>query len=128
MHSAGAGAAEAPAPAAHPGSPALLLVSGHTTGLPKLIPRTHDDYIIYNATATAELCRLSTDDVCLAVLSAGHNFPLACPEPLGAIAVGATTVFGTDPNPETAFNAIARHGVMVPALAKLGSKPATGSR
>ena len=25
-------------------SPALLLVSGGTTGAPKLIPRTHDDY------------------------------------------------------------------------------------
>ena len=29
-------------------APALLLVSGGTTGLPKLIARTHDDYV-YNA-------------------------------------------------------------------------------
>ena len=37
--------------------------------------------------------------------------------------VGATTVFGTDPSPEAAFDAIDRHGVtvtaLVPALAKL---------
>ncbi|TBM82210.1 AMP-binding protein, partial [Mycolicibacterium smegmatis] len=75
-----------------PGSPALLLVSGGTTGMPKLIPRTHDDYV-FNATASAALCRLSADDVYLVVLAAGHNFPLACPGLLGAMTVGATAVF-----------------------------------
>lgn len=111
-----------PRPPGDAGSPALLLVSGGTTGTPKLIPRTHDDYV-FNATASAELCRLTRDDVYLAVLSAGHNFPLACPGLLGAMTVGATTVFGTDPSPEAAFAAIDRHGVtvtaLVPALAKL---------
>lgn len=111
-----------PPPPRDPGSPALLLVSGGTTGTPKLIPRTHDDYVL-NATASAELCGLTGDDVYLAVLSAGHNFPLACPGLLGAMTVGATTVFGTDPSPEAAFAAIDRHGVtvtaLVPALAKL---------
>ncbi|HEX5255405.1 MAG TPA: AMP-binding protein [Mycobacterium sp.] len=111
-----------PPPPPDPGSPALLLVSGGTTGTPKLIPRTHDDYV-FNAKASAELCGLTPDDVYLAVLSAGHNFPLACPGLLGAMIVGATTVFGTDPSPEAAFAAIARHGVtvtaLVPSLAKL---------
>jgi mycobactin salicyl-AMP ligase len=111
-----------PPPSPDPGSPALLLVSGGTTGTPKLIPRTHDDYV-FNAKASAELCGLTSDDVYLAVLPAGHNFPLACPGLLGAMTVGATTVFGTDPSPEAAFAAIARHGVtvtaLVPALAKL---------
>jgi mycobactin salicyl-AMP ligase len=111
-----------PAPPADPGSPALLLVSGGTTGRPKLIPRTHDDYV-FNATASAELCGLTADDVYLAALPAGHNFPLACPGLLGAMAVGATTVFGADPSPEAAFAAIARHRVtvtaLVPALATL---------
>jgi mycobactin salicyl-AMP ligase len=114
--------AAAPVPPADPATPALLLVSGGTTGMPKLIPRTHDDYV-YNATASAELCRLDADDVYLVALSAGHNFPLACPGLLGAMTVGATTVFGTDPSPEAAFTAIARHGVtvtaLVPPLAKL---------
>ncbi|OBA64258.1 2,3-dihydroxybenzoate-AMP ligase [Mycobacterium sp. 1100029.7] len=115
-------AAGPPVVPADTGSPALLLVSGGTTGLPKLIPRTHDDYL-FNATASAELCGLRSDDVYLVVLSAGHNFPLACPGLLGAISVGATTVFGTDPSPEAAFSAIDRYGVtvtaLVPALAKL---------
>ncbi len=112
-----------PAPrTADPGSPALLLVSGGTTGLPKLIPRTHDDYV-YNVTASAEICRLTGEDVYLVALPAAHNFPLACPGLLGAIAVGATTVFLTDPSPESAFGVIVRHGVtataLVPALANL---------
>jgi mycobactin salicyl-AMP ligase len=109
-------------PPADPATPAVLLVSGGTTGTPKLIPRTHDDYV-FNATASAEVCGLGSDDVYLAVLPAGHNFPLACPGLLGAMTVGATTVFGVDPSPEAAFAAIARHGVtvtaLVPALAKL---------
>ena len=72
---------ERPAPGSpDPSSPALLLVSGGTTGLPKLIPRTHNDYV-YNATASAELCALTADDVYLAALPAAHNFPLSLPRP-----------------------------------------------
>ena len=112
----------APRTHADPSGPAVLLVSGGTTGAPKLIPRTHDDYV-YNATASARLCELTADDVYLVALPAGHNFPLACPGLLGAMTVGATVVFGTDPSPEAAFATIARHGVtataLVPALARL---------
>ena len=119
-------AAGSPSPAglapADPHGPALLLVSGGTTAAPKLIPRTHADYL-YNATASAALCGLTGDDVLMVALPAGHNFPLACPGLLGAIAVGATTVFTADPSPESAFPAIARHRVtvtaLVPVLARL---------
>jgi mycobactin salicyl-AMP ligase len=116
--------AEPPVVAPATDTPALLLVSGGTTGAPKLIPRTHDDYV-YNLTASARLCALTSDDVYLVVLPAAHNFPLACPGLLGALSVGATTVFTTDPSPEAAFAVIDRHRVtvtaLVPALAKLWS-------
>jgi len=115
-------AGDPPAIVSDTSSPALLLVSGGTTGAPKLIPRTHDDYV-YNATASAELCRLTQDDAYLVALPAAHNFPLACPGILGAMTVGATVVFSTDPSPESAFATMERHGVtvtaLVPALAKL---------
>jgi mycobactin salicyl-AMP ligase len=115
-------AGDPPAIVGDTAAPALLLVSGGTTGAPKLIPRTHDDYV-YNATASAQLCGLTKDDVYLVALPAAHNFPLACPGILGAITVGATTVFCSDPSPEAAFATIKRHGVtvtaLVPALAKL---------
>ena len=116
------GHGSAAAPTIDTAEPALLLVSGGTTGAPKLIPRTHDDYY-YNATASAALCEMTGDDVYLTVLPAAHNFPLSCPGMLGAMSVGATTVFTTDPSPESAFATIARHRVtvcaLVPALATL---------
>ncbi len=96
-------------------APALLLVSGGTTGLPKLIARTHDDYV-YNATASAMECGLTGDDVYLVALPAGHNFPLGCPGVLGSMSVGATSVFTTDPSPESAFALVDRHRVTVTAL------------
>ncbi|WP_405133651.1 (2,3-dihydroxybenzoyl)adenylate synthase [Nocardia sp. NBC_01388] len=101
---------------------ALMLVSGGTTGLPKLIARTHDDYT-YNATSSAALCELGPEDVYLATLPVAHNFPLSCPGILGTIATGGGMVFITDPSPENAFAAIERHGVtltaVVPPLAQL---------
>ncbi|MGX1809859.1 (2,3-dihydroxybenzoyl)adenylate synthase [Nocardia sp. NPDC055321] len=103
---------------------ALMLVSGGTTGLPKLIARTHDDYT-YNAKASAEVCELGPEDVYLATLPVAHNFPLACPGVLGTIATGGAIAFVTDPSPENAFAAIERHGVtvtaVVPPLAQLWS-------
>lgn len=108
-----------------PALPALLLVSGGTTGLPKLIPRTHDDYV-YNARACAQACAMTGDDVYLVALPAGHNFPLACPGLLGAMTVGASTVFTADPSPEAAFALMDRHKVtvtgLVNALAKVWSQ------
>lgn len=101
---------------------ALMLVSGGTTGLPKLIARTHDDYV-YNATASAAVCELGPDDVYLATLPVAHNFPLACPGVLGTVATGGAMAFVTDPSPESAFAAIERHRVtvtaVVPPLAQL---------
>ena len=102
-------------PLVDPNTPALLLVSGGTTGLPKLIARTHDDYV-YNAIASAQECRMTADDVYLVALPAGHNFPLACPGLLGSMTVGATAVFTTDPSPESAFALIDRHKITVTGL------------
>lgn len=70
---------------------ALFLLSGGTTGLPKLIPRTHADYL-YNARAAAKICALGPESRILIALPAGHNFALACPGMLGALLSGATAV------------------------------------
>ncbi|WP_067670060.1 (2,3-dihydroxybenzoyl)adenylate synthase [Nocardia miyunensis] len=101
---------------------AVMLVSGGTTGLPKLIARTHDDYG-YNARASAEICEFGPQDVYLATLPAAHNFPLSCPGILGTIATGGAVALLSDPSPECAFAAIERHRVtvtsVVPPLAQL---------
>lgn len=102
-------------PGPEPEDVALFLLSGGTTGLPKLIPRTHDDYI-YNARASAELCELSVEDVYLAALPVGHNFPLACPGLLGTWIAGGRVVLAPDPSPAAAFRLIERERVTVTAL------------
>ncbi|TDC83586.1 2,3-dihydroxybenzoate-AMP ligase [Micromonospora sp. KC606] len=98
-----------------PADVALLLVSGGTTGVPKLIPRTHDDYG-YNARASAEVCELDRDTVYLACLPIAHNFPLACPGMLGTFAVGGTVVLSPSPAPDDAFPLIEAEGVTHTAL------------
>lgn len=102
-------------PGPRPDDVALLLVSGGTTGLPKLIPRTHDDYA-YNARASAEVCELTADDVYLAVLPAAHNFPLACPGILGILGVGGTAVLASGPSPDAVFPLMEREKVTVTAV------------
>ncbi|MGV1835798.1 (2,3-dihydroxybenzoyl)adenylate synthase [Rhizobium rhizogenes] len=97
-----------------PSSVALFLHSGGTGGLPKLIPRTHNDYE-YNARASAQLCGFDESTVYLASLSAAHNFPLACPGILGTFIVGGTVVLAREPSPATVFDLIAKHRVTVTA-------------
>ena len=93
---------------------AVFLLSGGTTGLPKLIARTHDDYA-YNARASAELCGLGPDTGYLTSLPAPHNFPLACPGILGTLLAGGRVVLLASPEPERAFAAIEAEGVTVTA-------------
>jgi 2,3-dihydroxybenzoate-AMP ligase len=100
---------------------AVFLLSGGTTGLPKLIARTHDDYA-YNARASAELCGLGPDTVYLGTLPASHNFPLACPGILGTLLAGGRVVMLPSPDPERVFATIATESVTVatavPAVAQ----------
>lgn len=96
-------------------SVAVLLLSGGTTGTPKLIPRTHADYA-YAARASAELCHLGPDSVYLAALPVEHNFPLCCPGLIGTFSVGGTVVLARTPGFDEAFPLIAREKVTVTAL------------
>lgn len=93
---------------------ALMLLSGGTTGVPKLIPRTHDDYV-YNATQTGRTAGFGADTVFLAVLPIGHNYTLACPGVLGTLAHGGTAVIARAASAETVFAAIERERVTVVA-------------
>ena len=107
---------EAPAPVPpDPAGVAVFLLSGGTTGLPKLIARTHNDYS-YNARASAELCRLDERTVYLVSLPASHNFPLACPGILGTLLSGGRVVMIASPDPASAFAAIEREGVTITAV------------
>jgi 2,3-dihydroxybenzoate-AMP ligase len=102
------------------GDVAVFLLSGGTTGLPKLIARTHDDYA-YNARQSGQMAGLDADSGYLVSLPAGHNFPLACPGILGALLAGGRVITVPSPEPVRAFETIAREGVthtaVVPAVA-----------
>jgi 2,3-dihydroxybenzoate-AMP ligase len=109
------------AAAPSPDSPALFLLSGGTTGLPKLITRTHNDYA-YNIKACSLPTAVTEDTVYLGTLPASHNFPLACPGILGILFAGGRVIMLPSPEPRKAFAAIEREGVTlstaVPAVAQ----------
>ncbi|MGH3867584.1 MAG: (2,3-dihydroxybenzoyl)adenylate synthase [Pseudonocardiaceae bacterium] len=102
-------------PEPDPTDVAFFLFSGGTTALPKLIPRTHDDYA-YQSLLAAEVCDLSTEDVYLAALPIGFNFAWGCPGVLGTLQAGATVVLADSPNPGGCFPLIEREGVTVTSL------------
>lgn len=92
MHDRGASSRSIGCSASDPFDVALFLLSGGTTGMPKLIPRTHADFL-YNARVSAAVSSLTSDARILIALPAEHNFPLACPGLLGALLTGARTSF-----------------------------------
>ncbi|MGX6449299.1 (2,3-dihydroxybenzoyl)adenylate synthase, partial [Patulibacter sp. S7RM1-6] len=124
-------AATRPGWAPAPSDVAFLQLSGGSTGVPKLIPRTHDEYL-YTLRRSAELCGLTPRGVYLAALPVAHNYPLSSPGIMGALYAGARVVLAPDPSPRTAFGLIARERVtitgVVPPLAHAWLDAAAGSR
>jgi 2,3-dihydroxybenzoate-AMP ligase len=105
--------------AADPEDPCIFQLSGGTTGVPKLIPRTHNDYA-YNSKTAAQVCGVTGDSVLLLILPIAHNLPLACPGVQGFYFNGGAVVLSQSTRPEEVFRLVERHGVthikVVPAL------------
>lgn len=99
---------------------AVFLLSGGTTGIPKIIPKIHEAYV-YNAKAAAKKCGFSSRTTYMAVLSASHDLALANPGVLGTLLLGGTVVFPQTAAFDDAFEAIEKYKVtatcIVPALA-----------
>ena len=102
-----------------PEDPALFQLSGGTTGVPKLIPRTHNDYI-YNSKMAASVTAVGPDKILLDVLPLAHNLPLACPGLQGFFIHGGKVVLANTTRGEDIFPLIERHRIthvaVVPAL------------
>ncbi|RCW82887.1 (2,3-dihydroxybenzoyl)adenylate synthase [Paracoccus lutimaris] len=94
---------------------AFFQLSGGSTGTPKLIPRTHNDYD-YSIRASAEICAVTAQTRFLCALPAGHNFTLSSPGALGVFHAGGTVVMAPSPEPQTCFDLIAREGVTMAPL------------
>jgi 2,3-dihydroxybenzoate-AMP ligase len=99
--------------------PCIFQLSGGTTGIPKLIPRTNNDYA-YNSKIAAEVAGVERDSVLLLVLPIAHNLPLACPGIQGCMFNGAAVVLHANTRPTEMFALIQQHHVthikVVPAL------------
>jgi 2,3-dihydroxybenzoate-AMP ligase len=91
---------------------ALMLLSGGTTGLPKLIPRTHTDYLCGSLHA-ARVAGFKAGTVFLAVLPMAHNYTLGAPGVLGALACGGTLVIAPATAAEVVIPLIATERVTV---------------
>ncbi len=93
-----------------PAGVALMLLSGGTTGLPKLIPRTHNDYVC-NCKLSGRVAGLDTRSIFLAVLPLAHNYSLASPGILATLAFGGTAVIAPGTSPEIVLPLIEREKV-----------------
>jgi len=102
-----------------PEDPAVFQLSGGTTGIPKLIPRSHNDYI-YNSKLASAVTGVAADEIFLDVLPLAHNLPLACPGLHGYLLHGGKFVLSNSTRSEDIFALIERHRVthiaVVPAL------------
>jgi 2,3-dihydroxybenzoate-AMP ligase len=93
-----------------------MLLSGGTTSLSKLIPRTHNDYVL-NARLCGHVGGFSEDTVFLAILPLGHNYNLASPGLLGAFYAGGTLVIAKSTDTGDVFTTVSRERVTVIAAA-----------
>jgi 2,3-dihydroxybenzoate-AMP ligase len=103
----------------NPCDPCCFQLSGGTTGIPKLIPRTHNDYA-FNSRLATTVTDIRDGDVLLDLLPISHNLPLACPGMQGFLLKGATVVMGQSTRPAEVFAQVQQHRVthihVVPAL------------
>ncbi|MFD9961751.1 (2,3-dihydroxybenzoyl)adenylate synthase [Amycolatopsis sp. NPDC058986] len=109
-------------PGPDPADVAFFLLSGGTTALPKLIPRTHDDYL-YQARVSAQACELDTGSRYLTVLPVEFNFPWGCPGIIGTFVAGGTVIMASSPSPDECFALLERERPtftsIVPSIAHL---------
>jgi len=102
-----------------PGAVAHIIPSGGTTGLPKGIPRTHNDYLC-NVEYMHKGWEMNTADTALIVVPVGHN--LAVLNVVGSVMFGFKLVLLDSTRPEDICDAIQTEKVtytpMVPSLTR----------
>jgi 2,3-dihydroxybenzoate-AMP ligase len=95
-----------------PDDVSTMLLSGGTTSMSKLIPRTHNEYVL-NARLCAQAAGFDRDTVFMAILPLGHNYNLASPGLLGAFYAGGTVVIAPGTDIEATFATVERERVTV---------------
>lgn len=94
---------------------AFFQLSGGSTGTPKLIPRTHNDYD-YSIRRSNEICGITAGTRYLNALPAAHNYAMSSPGSLGIFTAGGCVVLASDPSATLCFPLIEKHQVTVTSL------------
>lgn len=100
----------------------LILLSGGTTNIPKLIPVTHYAFA-YHASEAGKTCRFNRETIYMAVMPVEHKLTLFSPGIMGTLFCGGKVVMCSDSSCETAFSLIEEEQVnvvsLVPSVAKM---------
>ncbi|MBE8596247.1 (2,3-dihydroxybenzoyl)adenylate synthase [Xenorhabdus sp. BG5] len=94
---------------------AFFQLSGGSTGTPKLIPRTHNDYY-YSIRASVDICHFNPQTRYLCALPAAHNYPMSSPGALGVFYAGGQVIMANDPSASSCFPLIEQYRINVAAL------------
>ncbi|HCT3930355.1 TPA: (2,3-dihydroxybenzoyl)adenylate synthase EntE [Citrobacter koseri] len=94
---------------------AYFQLSGGTTGTPKLIPRTHNDYY-YSVRRSNEICHFTEATRFLCAIPAAHNYAMSSPGSLGVFLAQGTVVLAADPSATLCFPLIEKHQINSTAL------------
>ena len=95
-----------------PLEPAVFQLSGGTTGIPKVIPRTHNDYSACFR-RSAEILNVTKDSIIGIAIPINHNFAMACPGFLGTLYNGGKVVPIPSTKTEDVLEAIEREKITI---------------
>lgn len=95
-----------------PMEPAVFQLSGGTTGVPKIIPRTHNDYSL-NFKRASEILEVTQDSVMGIAIPVNHNFSLACPGLCGTLYQGGKVVLISSSKTDTVLETIQKEKITI---------------
>jgi len=93
-----------------PMEPAVFQLSGGTTGVPKIIPRTHNDYSL-NCKRASEITKIREESVMGIAIPVNHNFALSCPGLMGTLYKGGKVVLIPSSKTESVFESIQKEKI-----------------
>jgi len=93
-----------------PAEVGTMLLSGGTTSMSKLIPRTHQDYVL-NARLCGRAAGFDEATVFMVILPLGHNYNLASPGMLATLLYGGTVVLAASTQTDDIFATVQRERV-----------------
>jgi len=95
-----------------PMEPAVFQLSGGTTGIPKVIPRTHNDYSA-NFRRAAEITHTNMDSVMGIAIPISHNFAMSSPGFLGTLHNGGRVVLIPSTKTEVVLETVEKEKITI---------------